>query len=132
MSGQILMESTNVSQSQLIEAIDLSQINLYFQLKKGWSEERVTQAVTDYRFFLSRIDSRFNTSPTSDVDDIWHRHILHTKQYAYDCMRVFGKFIHHEPFEISVENTAQSVSNCGGSTNCQVASCSNGDGSDND
>ncbi len=36
-------------------------------------------------------------SPTGDVDEIWHEHILHTNKYALDCKKLFGKFLHHFP-----------------------------------
>lgn len=37
--------------------------------------------------------------PSPDVDEIWHAHILHTREYARDCEDVFGPggFLHHSP-----------------------------------
>lgn len=39
-----------------------------------------------------------NEHAVSDViDPFWHAHILHTKEYAGFCDRVFGHFVHHTP-----------------------------------
>jgi hypothetical protein len=32
------------------------------------------------------------------VDTFWHFHILDTVKYAADCERVFGYFLHHNPY----------------------------------
>lgn len=35
--------------------------------------------------------------PTRDIDEFWHNHILHTKNYHEDCRRIFGHYLHHTP-----------------------------------
>ena len=35
--------------------------------------------------------------PTSEVDEFWHQHILNTWQYASDCQKLTGGFVHHFP-----------------------------------
>ena len=35
--------------------------------------------------------------PATDIDEVWHLHILHTIAYAKDCARIFGRFLHHTP-----------------------------------
>lgn len=35
--------------------------------------------------------------PTRDIDEFWHNHILHTKQYFTDCKQIFGHYLHHAP-----------------------------------
>lgn len=32
----------------------------------------------------------------SEIDDVWHTHLLHTQSY-HDMCNVFGMFIHHNP-----------------------------------
>jgi hypothetical protein len=40
----------------------------------------------------------WNEHAVSDtIDPFWHAHILHTRQYAEFCERVYGQFIHHNP-----------------------------------
>jgi hypothetical protein len=46
---------------------------------------------------LCRDEPNVRHEPEKDVDLYWHAHILHTKQYAADCYRYFGYFLHHEP-----------------------------------
>lgn len=35
--------------------------------------------------------------PTREIDEFWHNHILHTKQYSHDCEQIFGHYLHHQP-----------------------------------
>lgn len=74
-----------------------------------WSDERVATAVLEYRKWLTLCAMRpaiddFKAGAgaslgmtSKDVDQVWHAHILFTMQYACDCMRVAGRFIHHAP-----------------------------------
>lgn len=39
--------------------------------------------------------------PSKSIDEFWHNHILHTRKYLYDCMQIFGHYLHHEPAERS-------------------------------
>lgn len=42
----------------------------------------------------------------SDIDDMWHTFILHTKDYMDFCHNYFGHFIHHLPLdEISLKDS---------------------------
>lgn len=36
--------------------------------------------------------------PSVEVDELWHSHVLHTRNYAHFCNTVAGKFIHHKPY----------------------------------
>jgi hypothetical protein len=35
--------------------------------------------------------------PSPLVDEVWHNHILDTRRYRVDCMRMFGVYVHHAP-----------------------------------
>lgn len=35
--------------------------------------------------------------PSRAIDEFWHNHILHTKNYVQDCLTIFGHYLHHEP-----------------------------------
>lgn len=35
-------------------------------------------------------------SPTFDIDEMWHLHMLHPRQYYDDCMVLFGQIMGHE------------------------------------
>lgn len=32
------------------------------------------------------------------IDEYWHQHILDTKKYYSDCMSLFGRMLHHNPY----------------------------------
>lgn len=67
-----------------------------------WPEERVADAVVEYRRFLALALLYPEVSlipPTQEVDEVWHAHILHTVQYEEDCIAVLGEFFHHQPGE---------------------------------
>ncbi len=121
---------------QKIQGLDLSEIEKYLMVKKGWSELKTKNAIQGYHQYLYLVEKVGNISPPQEIDDVWHRHILHTKQYEIDCRNIFGRFIHHEPFPVSVAignectgeggdgNCKGSCNSCGdptcsGSTNCQ-------------
>lgn len=36
--------------------------------------------------------------PSLEVDEIWHHHILDTRQYYKDCFAIFGRYFHHYPY----------------------------------
>ncbi|MBD2018613.1 hypothetical protein H6F43_00245, partial [Leptolyngbya sp. FACHB-36] len=47
-------------------------------------------------------------TPTWEIDQVWHCHILDTDKYAKDCDTLFGQFIHHFPyFGVRGENDRQ-------------------------
>ena len=47
--------------------------------------------------------------PALDIDKVWHQHILHTRDYARDCQRIFGAFLHHAPGTDDDEDTQESM-----------------------
>jgi hypothetical protein len=44
--------------------------------------------------------------PSVLVDDMWHKFLLHTRDYAAFCDAAFGRFLHHEP-ESTLTRTRQ-------------------------
>ena len=63
-----------------------------------WSLERLKKAMNEYKRFLMLVLDYGNVAPSSDVDEVWHTHILTSRKYATDCLNVLGrKFIHHAP-----------------------------------
>ncbi|MGZ3184761.1 MAG: glycine-rich domain-containing protein [Telluria sp.] len=66
---------------------------------EGWSRERADANELEYRRFLylHKLFPNENIVPFKDVDTFWHYHILDTSNYAKDCDRLFGYFLHHVP-----------------------------------
>ena len=85
-----------------VEMIDLDRIVwkvINDPYKPEMNSDEVLRAVHQYRRFLS-LKLRYpkaNLVPTDDIDLIWHTHILDTENYALDCQKLFGSFLHHYP-----------------------------------
>eukprot|EP00750_Incisomonas_marina_P017115 INCI19869.1.p1 GENE.INCI19869.1~~INCI19869.1.p1 ORF type:complete len:177 (+),score=21.08 INCI19869.1:91-621(+) len=66
-----------------------------------WTPARVATAEQEYRkwLFLCSIKPKgtcLGMGP-KDVDKVWHTHILFTRKYLRDCVRLCGQFVHHRP-----------------------------------
>ncbi|MCW7541503.1 glycine-rich domain-containing protein-like, partial [Aquabacterium sp. A7-Y] len=86
-----------------IDALDLEMIKFKVTCKEdgyGWSREHADRIEVGYKRFLKLLAKypERAIAPTRDIDDFWHAHILDTRKYADDCMRVFGEFVHHYPY----------------------------------
>lgn len=64
-----------------------------------WTEDRINAAVAEYREYLMYISASRNLHvlPPLDADEVWHAHIIHTREYAAFCQEHFGQFLHHVP-----------------------------------
>lgn len=87
-----------ISGLQAIQSLNLENVELQL-LKAKWSSKRVGAAIAKYKAFLAfRLEhSEADPKPECDVDEVWHRHILHTRQYEQDCLNIFGHHLHHTP-----------------------------------
>jgi hypothetical protein len=53
--------------------------------------------IVEYRHMLVLAKRGVMIVPSVDFDEIWHTHILHTKDFAADCQNFVGYFLHHSP-----------------------------------
>lgn len=98
--------------SAALPEFDLSRVIAKVSSKNpDWGQDRLDEAEAGYRKFLATAKSSPKTRnvPSDDVDEIWHTHILFTKQYHQDCQAYFGSYYHHEPTEDGMCD-----GNCGG------------------
>jgi hypothetical protein len=67
--------------------------------EKFTSEPIAWTAIFEYKRFLTMKKNfpKLELSPSPMVDEVWHLHILDTRQYMKDCDRIFGNYIHHSP-----------------------------------
>ncbi len=86
----------------------LNRVNLEVPLKKvlqlnpSWSPEHLKDAEVAYKHFLyvARLyRGEFPIVPHLSVDQVWHQHILCTKNYVDFCAAFFGNYYHHDPGE---------------------------------
>jgi hypothetical protein len=95
-----------------IRQVDLSQVRNYLMARKNWTEARALNAIEGYYQFLYLTGTFHKVRPPKDIDEVWHRHILHTEQYAEDCLNLFGRFIHHQPFPIELALEGECENDC--------------------
>lgn len=84
-----------------ITNLDLKYLEKRLITGKQWSPETAKEAVRRYKNFLNLLlkypDE--NLAPTPDIDEVWHNHILFTREYFRDCREIFGEYLHHAPFD---------------------------------
>lgn len=69
--------------------------------RMGWSVDFAALVEREYRRFMALgvIATGKTLGMRGPVDELWHEHILFTRDYASFCNSIAGKFIHHEPAE---------------------------------
>ncbi len=99
-----LMELPAERAFSAIQALDLEPIKLRVmdpELGKGWTREYAESVERAYRNYLTVLVKHPGDAEdivvSTDVDEFWHTHILHTMKYTEDCERVFGTYLHHNP-----------------------------------
>ncbi|HYW09409.1 MAG TPA: hypothetical protein VE913_20780 [Longimicrobium sp.] len=67
--------------------------------ENGWSREHTHRVLAEYRRFLYlAMAAGHPVSPSSDVDEAWHLHLLYTRSYWEELVpEVLGKPLHHGP-----------------------------------
>lgn len=71
-------------------------------LCRTWSPVEIEIGLQYYRNFLF-LNKKYLREfpvlpPMLEVDEIWHHHILDTRQYVKDCECIFGQYFHHYPY----------------------------------
>lgn len=85
-----------------LKALNFSSIAAYLMNSPdgcGWTKQQTLQAIGRYKTFLfiSYLYPELLLVPTQEIDQVWHYHILHTRQYRQDCEIIFGYYVDHEP-----------------------------------
>lgn len=65
---------------------------------RDWSPERLHRALARYERFLLLVAANpgVAVSPTRDIDEMWHLHMLSPRAYYEDCSRLFGEVLDHD------------------------------------
>lgn len=84
----------------MVDTINLSNVKRKLLEEQSWEPAMLESVERLYRKFLALmlLDPDGSHVPTGPVDRLWHVHILDTVAYAADCERVFGRFVHHNPY----------------------------------
>lgn len=80
-----------------VAALDLTPVAQQLIDYRGWTPERTASIERRYRRFLylKTTMPEGSASPTREVDEFWHQHIINTRRYGPDCEAVAGRFLHH-------------------------------------
>lgn len=67
--------------------------------ENGWSRSFAARAADEYLRFMTLLsESPAPLSPSDMVDQVWHLHLLHSREYRENfCGRVVGRFLDHHP-----------------------------------
>lgn len=65
----------------------------------GWSAEYARRVIEEYkRFVLLAMVAEHEVTPSHDVDEAWHLHLLYTRSYWDElCRKILGRPLHHVP-----------------------------------
>jgi hypothetical protein len=70
-----------------------------YGLKSSAAADEAIQLYRNYLFLIKKHSSQgYIISPSVDIDEIWHHHILDTYKYHDDCIALFGQYLHHYPY----------------------------------
>lgn len=90
-----------------ILSLDLEREKQYLANRQGFLDDGyLDEMEIEYKKFMFLL-STYNDLciPISEeIDDLWHTHVLHTKNYSEFCLNICGKFIHHNPTMSDEEN----------------------------
>jgi hypothetical protein len=82
---------------ETIENFKLPFSEEYLRQKYNWSPVYSRLAIAEYKkFTFLALVSDTEVTPSLDIDEVWHTHILHTRSYALFSMAL-GRQIHHDP-----------------------------------
>lgn len=99
-----------------IYSLDLSNITSKLVKQYNWRHKHAIAVINMYKNFLflnAKYGKKYNLTPSKEIDEIWHLHILDTKKYRRDCEMIFGKYFDHGPtsFEGDVKANLTEMSN---------------------
>lgn len=66
----------------------------------GWKRKHALAACKQYRDFIflrKKYGHQYELPPSVEMDEVWHAHVLHTKDYFTFCDTIFGEYLHHNP-----------------------------------
>ncbi|MGJ8642582.1 MAG: glycine-rich domain-containing protein [Luteolibacter sp.] len=67
--------------------------------EQGWTHVFAGRVVEEYKRFIAlAMLAGHPVTPSEEVDQVWHLHMVYTKSYWHDlCRDVLGRDLHHTP-----------------------------------
>lgn len=90
---------------QRIQAFSLDAVDAHLPFSKrlardnGWTIEYSQRVIDEYKkFIFLAIVAGHPVTPSDQVDQVWHLHLLYTRSYWEDfCLNVLPTQLHHSP-----------------------------------
>lgn len=66
----------------------------------AWDRDKAENAIDLYRrwLYLHQIFPEEKFSPSQEIDQVWHMHMLDNRKYEEDCAALFGRMLYHNPY----------------------------------
>jgi hypothetical protein len=76
---------------------DYSFLHYRLQEEHYWSAAHAAGAISEYLRFMQLLAEapKMELIASSDIDLVWHEHILDSANYAQDSLHLWGRFLHH-------------------------------------
>jgi hypothetical protein len=66
--------------------------------ENGWTKEYTDRVLTEYqKFIYLALKSGHPVTPSEDIDQAWHLHIVYTRQYNEFCEKILQQRLEHGP-----------------------------------
>jgi len=67
--------------------------------EQGWTHAFAAQVIDEYKHFVAlMVLAGHPVTPSEEVDQVWHLHLLYTQSYWHDlCCDLLGQDLHHGP-----------------------------------
>lgn len=99
------MDSATATLRERIEAFELDEPGAKLPYtsrlarEQAWTHAYAARVIREYkRFLILAMEAGHPVSPSEDVDQAWHLHLVYTRSYWEDlCRGILGQDLHHEP-----------------------------------
>lgn len=99
------MNDTQLKLLNEIKSFELDEIEISFSFtdrlarENGWTIEYSIRSILEYKKFIFLLTiSKHPLTPSDQVDQVWHLHLLYTQSYWEDfCENIIKQKIHHGP-----------------------------------
>lgn len=61
-----------------------------------WTKEYTMRVIEEYKKFL-KLTLTYEVAPSYEIDQVWHTHILYTRDYRITCKNLGMDYIDHNP-----------------------------------